>query len=131
HRRLGHQLPPGVVVYEIAGPLFFGAAARAMRVLHTVDPDVRAVILDLRSVPALDATGLVSLEATVERLTQAGVVVVLGGLGRQPLRALVRAGWRRRWHTVVLRRSFDRAVVEAKTRVGGAVGEGENATGAA
>lgn len=125
HRRLLHQLPPGVVLYEIAGPLFFGAASRAMRALQTVDQDVKAVILDLRSVPALDATGLVSLEATVERLAQAGILVVLGGLDRQPLRALVKAGWHRREQTVILRRSFDQAVLEAKTRFGAAEPEAE------
>ena len=43
-------LPPEVVLYEISGPLFFGAAQRAMRALQTVDHGVRAVILDVRSV---------------------------------------------------------------------------------
>ncbi len=110
HRRLGRTLPPEIVLYEVTGPLFFGAAARAMRTLHSVDPGVRAVVLDLRSVPVLDATGLVNLESAVERMRRAGVLVVLAGVDRQPLRALIQAGWRRRRGVVAIRRHFDRAL---------------------
>lgn len=115
-RRAGDPTPvEGLVIYEIAGPLFFGAAARAMRALHSVDPGVRAVVLDLRSVPVLDATGLVNLEAAVERLRQAGIFVVLAGLDRDPLRTLLRAGWRRRGEGLAMRRDFA-AAVELATR---------------
>jgi SulP family sulfate permease len=116
HRRLGFELPPSLVLYEVAGPLFFGAAARAMRALETVDHGVRAVVLDLRSVPALDATGLVHLGSAVERLRHHGIFVALAGVERQPLRALIRAGWRGK-AGVVIRRSFERGVEEAKKRV--------------
>src|SRR6185503_2575625 len=61
---LPEPLPRGVVLYEIAGPLFFGAAQAAMSALqHVEQRGVRVVVLDLRSVPAVDATGLVSLES--------------------------------------------------------------------
>lgn len=116
HRRLRQAIPPGVVLYEIAGPLFFGAAARAMRALHSVDTTVRVVVLDLRSVPALDATGLVSLDSAVDRLVRAHVDVVLAGVRDQPLRALLKAGWRGRRPRVEIRRSFDRAIALATSR---------------
>ena len=116
HRRLGFELPSSVVLYEVAGPLFFGAAARAMRALESVDHGVRAVVLDLRSVPALDATGLVSLESAVDRLRSHGIFVALAGVERQPLRALIKAGWRGR-PGVIIRRSFEKGIVEAKERV--------------
>ena len=116
HRRLRQTIPPGVVLYEIAGPLFFGAAARAMRALHSVDTTVRVVVLDLRSVPALDATGLVALDSAVDRLTRADVDVILAGVRDQPLRALLKAGWRARRPGVEIRRSFDRAIALATER---------------
>jgi SulP family sulfate permease len=119
HRKLGFELPQSVVLYEVAGPLFFGAAARAMRALESVDQSVRAVVLDLRSVPALDATGLVNLESAVDRLTHHGIFVALAGVERQPLRALIRAGWRGR-KGVVIRRSFAKAIEEARGRVAAA-----------
>jgi SulP family sulfate permease len=111
---LDRPLPGGVVVYEIAGPLFFGAAQKAMAALGAVDRSVRVVLLDLRSVPALDATGLVGLESAFERLHRNGVLVVLGGVQPQPLRAMARAGWSDRRGRVAVFRTFDRAVDEVR-----------------
>lgn len=111
---IGRPLPKGVVVYEIAGPLFFGAAQKAMAALGSVDKSVRVVLLDLRSVPALDATGLVGLESAFEHLQRAGILVVLGGVQPQPLRAMARAGWSDRKGRLAIYRSFDRAVDEVR-----------------
>lgn len=61
-------MPRDVLIYEIAGPLFFGAAQKAMSALQRVPTGIRVVVLDLSSVPAMDATGMVSLESTVARL---------------------------------------------------------------
>ena len=109
---LTRPLPKGVIAYEIAGPLFFGAAQKAMAALQSIDKGVRVVILDLRSVPMLDATGLVGLESAFERLHRAGVLVVIGGAQPQPLRAMARAGWHDRKGRITVYGSFDRAVEE-------------------
>ena len=112
---LTRPLPKGVIAYEIAGPLFFGAAQKAMAALQSVDKGVRVVILDLRSVPMLDATGLVGLESAFERLHRSGVLVVIGGAQPQPLRAMARAGWSDRKGRISVYGSFDRAVEEVRT----------------
>jgi SulP family sulfate permease len=114
HRVLEQPLPSDTLLYEIAGPLFFGAAQKAMSALHTVAAGVRTVILDLRSVPALDATGLVNLDSAVAHLRHEGVFVVLAGIQRQPLRALIKAGWRNRSGELALRRSFAAGVAAAR-----------------
>jgi SulP family sulfate permease len=111
---LTRKLPRGVVAYEIAGPLFFGAAQKAMAALQAVDKAVRVVILDLRSVPALDATGLVGLESAFERLHRSDVMVVLGGVQPQPLRAMARAGWADRKGRIAVYSDFERAVEEVR-----------------
>ena len=111
---LDRPLPKGVLVYEIAGPLFFGAAQKAMAALQGVDAGVRVVLLDLRSVPALDATGLVGLESAFERLNRAGVLVVIAGAQPQPLRVMARAGWADRKGRVAVYGSFERAVEEVR-----------------
>lgn len=85
-------LPPGVIFYDIAGPLFFGAAQKALAALTTVTGNVHTVIIDLEDVPAVDATGLVALESTIESLNGLGIKVVLTGVQDQPRRAFVRAG---------------------------------------
>jgi SulP family sulfate permease len=99
HPALAEPLPPGVLLYEVAGPLFFGAAQKAMSTLNAthlgVKPGaagVRVVVLDLGAVPAIDATGLVSLESALERLYKQHIQVVLAGIQVQPAEVLERAG---------------------------------------
>jgi SulP family sulfate permease len=72
-------VPPGVTVYEIAGPLFFGAAEKAMGAIETVGASARVVVLALGTVPVIDATGLVALESAIERLRVAKKLVVISG----------------------------------------------------
>jgi sulfate permease, SulP family len=86
-------LPADVRFYEIAGPLFFGAAERAMNAMRNHDSGVRAVILDLSSVPTIDASGLVALEELVDDLNEDGVFVALCGAQRPVLGVLRDAGY--------------------------------------
>lgn len=87
-------LPPGVVFYDIAGPLFFGAAGKALEALTVVEGGVHTVIIDIEDVPAVDATGLVALQSAIHRLNNSGIKVVLTGVQAQPRRALTKAGFR-------------------------------------
>lgn len=95
-------LPADVRYYEIAGPLFFGAAERAMEGLRRHDRKVRALILDLSAVPTIDATGLVALEAVLDDLREAGIYVAICAAQRNVLRVLREAGYfkepGRRWY---------------------------------
>jgi SulP family sulfate permease len=84
-------LPPGVTVYEIAGPLFFGAAQRAMGAIGTVGAGARAVVLALGTVPSIDATGLVALESALEKLRVAKKIVVIAGPLPEPRSVFERA----------------------------------------
>lgn len=85
------RIPKDTMVYEIAGPLFFGAAQKAMSQLGTVSDSIRHVILDLQHVPAMDATGLVNLESALERLFKRRIDVTLCGVQPQPFRLLQKA----------------------------------------
>jgi SulP family sulfate permease len=86
-------LPKDVRFYEIAGPLFFGAAERAMNALRNHDRNVRALILDLSAVPTIDASGLVALEEVIDDLNDAGIFVALCGAQRNVLGVLRDAGY--------------------------------------
>jgi len=79
-------LPVGVVVFDINGPLFFGAARQALESLRFADAGTRAVILDMSDVPTIDMTGLVALQSLLARMRQRRVAVVLCGLAA-PIRA--------------------------------------------
>lgn len=68
---------------------------------------VQVVMLDMRDVPAIDASRLVALESLIHRLgNAAGIKVVLVGVAGQPLRALARAGFRNRKGRLRIFRSF-------------------------
>jgi SulP family sulfate permease len=114
HHHPSGPLPPGLVVYEVAGPLFFGAAQRAVSTLARAGQEARALVLDLEGVPVLDATGLVNLESALERLLAAGTFVAIGGVQKQPLRVLLKGGIRRRPGRLVIRRSIDKAMADAR-----------------
>jgi SulP family sulfate permease len=72
-----YRIPKGVVVYEINGPLFFGAAYKfkdAIRLLQKA-PDV--MILRMRNVPIIDATGIRTLDEVARECKQEGTKLIL------------------------------------------------------
>jgi SulP family sulfate permease len=120
HPLVEEPLPRGVLLYEIAGPLFFGAAQRAIGVISRVDRrGVKVVVLDVLAVPAVDATGLVNLQSLVARLNTDGIKVILAGVQSQPMRAFAKARWRTRKGRLRIFRSFDRGIALARATVGG------------
>jgi SulP family sulfate permease len=84
-------LAQGVAVYEISGPLFFGAAQKAMAALEIVAGQTRAVVLLMEEVHAMDATGLVALESALESLGANKCLTILSGVHGQPLTLLHKA----------------------------------------
>lgn len=92
HPHLKLKLPAGVMLYEVNGPLFFGAAESAMNAFRIIGTRPRILILYLGGVPAMDITGLVALESALARLKQQGVYCIVAGPRPQPLGVLRKAG---------------------------------------
>lgn len=92
---LNIKVPSGVRVYEIAGPLFFGAAKSAMEALHSVGDKDHTYVLDMRKVSTMDATGLVALESVIDRLHRSKVKVIFAGVQPELSDMLQRAGIKR------------------------------------
>ncbi|HTJ42497.1 MAG TPA: C4-dicarboxylic acid transporter DauA [Kofleriaceae bacterium] len=90
-----YEAPPGVRIYEIAGPMFFGAAKTAMETLDTVGSETRTLILAMEHVPVMDATGMVALETMLDRLHRSNRKVIIAGLQPEPTEVLARAGIKR------------------------------------
>jgi SulP family sulfate permease len=97
---VGH-VPKGVLLYDISGALFFGAAQKAMGLLQDVSERTHAVILRMDEVHALDISGLVALETAVETLHGQRCLAILVGLRIQPRALLVRAGFGKRTDVVM------------------------------
>jgi SulP family sulfate permease len=84
-------VPHGVEVYEINGPFFFGAAEIFKDTLARVAGKPKVLILRMRHVPAIDATGLHALTDVVRRSRRDGTLVLLAEVQPQPLVALRRS----------------------------------------
>lgn len=84
-------LPDGVEVFRINGPFFFGVAGELLDTLRRVGRRPRAVILRMRLVPFLDASGLAAVAEFVKQAEISGARVILSGVQPQPLDMLERA----------------------------------------
>ena len=96
NRELAHlgptRLPSGVLVYAVDGPFFFGAVDAFERALAATHTDPRVLILRLRWVPFIDATGLQSLEEAIDDLHRRGVRVIISGANDRVRDKLANAG---------------------------------------
>ena len=88
HPALPRALPDGVIVYDIDGPLFFGAAEKAMGALGSIAGHAKVVVMRMDAVPAMDTTGLVALESAIALLHKSRCFTIIAGLARQPAELL-------------------------------------------
>lgn len=101
------QIPMELAVYELTGPLFFGAADRINQI--EVNEVTRCLILRMRAVPAADITAMNSMTALCERCKKNGVTLILSHVNEQPMRAMEKAGF----VDLVGRENFCRNIEEA------------------
>jgi SulP family sulfate permease len=87
----GYEIPKGVEVYAVNGPFFFGAAAKLEDVISEIGIPPKVLILRMRNVPAIDATGIYALERMAKKCHHDGTTLILTEIREQPLRAIVRA----------------------------------------
>ncbi len=74
------DIPKDVEVYEINGPLFFGASHNFKEVMRQLKVHPKALILRMRKVPMIDATGLYDLREFIRFLQARKVPVILSGV---------------------------------------------------
>lgn len=83
------QVPDNVEIFDVQGPFFFGAVEQFKdMVFRTLEHDIEYVLLRLRLVPALDATGLHVLEDFLEYCHDNGVTLLLCGVQPQPMQVI-------------------------------------------
>ena len=88
----GREIPPGVEIFEINGPFFFGAADKVKDVLSEISRPPRVFILRMRHVPAIDATGMHVLAQMAINCQRQGTTLLVCEVRRHPMEALRRAG---------------------------------------
>jgi sulfate permease, SulP family len=88
----GLQFPPGVLVYRVEGPFFFGATESFERALASTHTDPKVLVIRLRWVPFIDITGLQTLEEIIRDLHRRKVRVMLTGANERVTAKLEKAG---------------------------------------
>src|SRR3990167_7387552 len=86
------SLPPGVLVFSVEGPFFFGAVENLERALMGTHTDPKHLVIRLKWVPFIDITGLQTLEEAIRDLQKRGVNVILTGANERVTGKLKRAG---------------------------------------
>lgn len=84
-------VPKGTLVYEIDGPMFFAAADKFM--MMSGDKNTKAVIIRMRSVPAMDVTAFRSLKEVWRACNRKGIVMILSHVNEQPMKMMTKAGF--------------------------------------
>ncbi|WP_044873526.1 C4-dicarboxylic acid transporter DauA [Pseudomonas sp. LFM046] len=107
------ELPEGVLAYAIRGPLFFGAAEKALSVLRRFNPEVKVVIVEMSAVPMLDMTALAALENLLHDYGRQGVGLVLAGTTPRVRLKLRRAGVHRESGKLAYVQSLEQARAKA------------------
>ena len=87
------NLPSDVMIFEITGPLFFGAAQKFQEVMSEINDRHRVVIMRMQNVPLIDATGLHRLKEIVKRLKNKRKTVYLTGVDPRVRAELDREVW--------------------------------------
>lgn len=86
------RIPAGIEVFEIHGPLFFGASHKFEEADRIVSKKPTVRILRLRNVPIVDATGLYSLKSFHEKCRHSDIALIISGIHAQPLNVMKRSG---------------------------------------
>jgi SulP family sulfate permease len=93
HILQGKEIPPYVTILRIHGPFLFGTTDKLAEETEDLSPLGSVVILRIRNMTAIDATGLHALEKFSDRLRKTGRVLLLCGAREQPAIMLKQAGF--------------------------------------
>ncbi|MCL4813335.1 MAG: sulfate permease, partial [Vicinamibacteraceae bacterium] len=96
HTLQDKDLPPYVAIYRIHGPFLFGSTDKIERVLADLPTLPPIVVLRLRNMTALDATGVAAIEEVAEKLHESGRTLLVCGARRQPAALIEKSDLRER-----------------------------------
>lgn len=86
------KVPDNTRVYEINGPMFFAASDKFNYILDSTK-DIDVLILRMRNVPAIDASGVEMLDKITKRCKKHNIEVVFSHVNEQPMHAMEKAGF--------------------------------------
>jgi sulfate permease, SulP family len=111
------DLPKHVEVFRINGPVFFGVAGELLDAMRKIGRKPKVIILRMRLVPLLDASGVTMIEEFVEQAKLTGAKVILSGVQPQPRKMLIRVGLNRQKGDLFFVKDYVAALERAKQLV--------------
>lgn len=85
------DIPDNISIYDINGPMFFGAAQNALKTLLNVNENTSVVILNMKNVPIIDMTGIIVLKSIVDNFESKNKKLLFLGLNERILKKLEKA----------------------------------------
>ncbi len=112
---LDEQLPEGVEVFEINGPMFFGAAYKFKDAMSVIKTPPKVLVVRMRNVPIIDATGIHAMKDIIHDAQQSGTTIILSELySDQVMKELTKARLAFKIGKANIVRSFDDAIERSK-----------------
>ncbi len=108
------MLPKGVTMYEIHGPLFFGATQTFQDTMTRLPDQPKVLIFRMRHVPFIDATGIYRLLEIIKKSIDQNTHIVLSGVNNKVLFDLEKAGIYSILHKENITSSIEMAAERAK-----------------
>lgn len=118
HSLQAHTLPAGVAAFRIHGPFLFGATDKLSIIQERLDTLPSVVLLRLRNMTAIDATGLHALEDLVDKFRESGRTLVMCGVREQPERFMRRSDFSSRAGRENLVPSLEAGIARAREILG-------------
>lgn len=85
------NIPDGLIIYEINGPLFFGASQKFQEIITDLKQEPKVLIFRVRNVPFIDATGVNRLKEICGQLKSKGIKIIISGANHEVKRELLKA----------------------------------------
>lgn len=85
------DIPENISIYDINGPMFFGAAQNALKTLLNSNENTNIVILNMQNVPMIDMTAMVALKSIVDNFKSRNKKLIFSGLNERILKKLTKA----------------------------------------
>jgi len=111
------KIPECVDIYEINGPLFFGAAYKFEEAIGVIKHRPKVLIIQMRNVPAIDSTGIHTLKQIITKCQKQNIVVMIAGLQRQPRKTLIQTGIVKQVGRANISSNLDKLLLRAQTIV--------------
>ena len=87
------EVPQDVEVFEVTGPFFFGMIDIFKNAMRSIEKNPKVLIIRIREVYAIDATGLNVLKELCQKMKKDGILLVFSGVHSQPLLAFEKVGF--------------------------------------